>query len=194
MMKKTKYICLPHKKACVPKGRKIVVEISSNKHYFSLMNNRGLSFVEILMSVAIFSFVLAALLSSFSAGNLSWTKVDANVLTQSQARLVLSRLTQELREGDTPNIVQDANSVVLTFNRTIDGLLQVVTYSWRDTGANAFQILRQDLGGSNIIAQNISAFSLSQSGNSLTVNVTASKNSNQGGINTFSLQGKVTLR
>lgn len=159
-----------------------------------LKNKRGISFVEILVSVAIFSFILAALLSSFSAGNVSWTKMDANVTTQGQARLALSKLTQELREGDNLNISQGAGSLILTFDRTIDGQLQQVTYSWSNSGTSANQLIRQDLDETNIVARDVSAFSATESGNSVTVDITTSKNSNQGGTNTFFLKGKVTLR
>jgi hypothetical protein len=135
--------------------------------------DKGLSLAELLVSVLLFMFIVAGLFTALLASNKSWQIYGATVRAQQEVRKAISWMSRDLRIAENLQITPGTGSLTLTFSQPGVG---TVTYSWITTGADAKRILRQ-IAGRTLppwkVANNISAFSVSQSADDITVNVTA---------------------
>lgn len=154
-------------------------------------NDRGISLVEVMVTVAILTVLIAALYAGFSSGHISWRTYENNITTQREARQALLNMKKELREASGITITQDADSATISFTRLDVGN---ITYSWNSAGNDANRIIRQLNGANTILANSISALSFTSNANSITINITATKSSAGGGQGWFTLTEKVALR
>ncbi|MDP8211846.1 MAG: prepilin-type N-terminal cleavage/methylation domain-containing protein [Candidatus Zapsychrus exili] len=119
-------------------------------------SNKGFSLIEMMISLAIFSFIASGLYSILMVSNNSWHTHVANIDAQGQARLTADFLARELRTAEAILIIQDENSVNLSFS--VPGA-DNVAYSWDKFGEHNDQLIRTTSENSRIVARDV--FSLS---------------------------------
>jgi len=155
------------------------------------LNNRGLSLVEILVSMLILAMLMGVVYTGFSAGYMSWQTYQSNIITQQQVRKVFETLKRDLREASNISITQDGTNTNLSFSKTSG---DSIDYTWTNTGDDANQVIREVNGSGTPIANSISAFTLTDNTTSVTVTISATKSSATGQDGAFSLKEKIALR
>jgi Tfp pilus assembly protein PilW len=148
----------------------------------------GLALAELVVSVLLFMFIVAGLFTALLAGNKSWQTYGATVRAQQEVRKAISWMSRDLRIAQNLPAGTGSISLPLTFSQPGVG---TVTYSWVTTGAQANRIIRQTATRSWIVANKISAFSVSQTADDITVNVTATVASSRVQNSTFQLAHKM---
>ena len=154
-------------------------------------NIKGMSLVEIMVATLILAFIMAGLYTTLLAGNVSWQSHSASVRALQETRKAISAITLDLRVGDSLILSQGATSLSLSFSHPGDGS---VSYSWATTGDDANQIIRQTSTTTRILAQDISAFSLLETPDDVTIDITSTVTSDDGQVESFSLKKTVAKR
>lgn len=155
-------------------------------------NQKGLTFIETVIAVAIFTVMIGSLFEVFSLGKMFWVTQENKITVQREVRQALTRMGKELREASNVVIAQGATSATISFTRQDVG---DIVYQWSSAGGNAQKILRTlNAGTSTIVADNISLVSASNDSASVTLRVKASKNYKGGRIVSYELEEKVALR
>jgi Tfp pilus assembly protein PilW len=135
-----------------------------------LNNTKGMSLVEMMVAVGIFVFLSVGMLSVVYVGNQAWSMQDANVYVQTQVRLTVSKLARDLRVASGLAIAQDADNVNVSFTKGASA----ITYAWTtDEGSTQHQLIRSVDGNAIVVAQDITAFSITESADDIQVNLTA---------------------
>lgn len=147
----------------------------------------GYTLVEILLSVAILSFLLLCAYGVLGAGNAVTVKNNALVTAQQQARNAMDRIVREVRGSSTTAItVINADSDKITF--TIPTATGVMYYL---SGTN---LVREYPAGTTVnVANSIGRLKFTISGSLLQIDVRADV-STFGQTVSFSLTQKVRLR
>lgn len=156
-----------------------------------IKNKNGFSLLEILAAIVMGSIIILSLHSVFVSGNAAWQTYDGKANTQNQARKALFTIAKELREANNVVVTTTADSVTVNFTNQ-EG--EAVTLSWSTIGNNANKIIYQDQSTTRTIASDISALSLNNSGSSVSVNLTSTKDTATGQTSSFSLKEKIALR
>ncbi len=78
-------------------------------------HRKAFTLVEALISVLIFTFLIAALYQGLSTGTLSWHTQDNAVISKREARKALSKIARELRQASNPVVTQDGDSARIDF-------------------------------------------------------------------------------
>ena len=155
-------------------------------------DNKGFSLTEVMMSMAIFMFIMAGLYTMLYVSNISGQSQNASVSAQEQARATVDLMTRDLRVAQGLVINQDTDNVNATFNKPGEGN---VAYNWTtDPGDDANRIIRTTATRTRIIARDISALVLTDGGDDVTIDVTASVESQHADTVDFQLVSKVTKR
>jgi prepilin-type N-terminal cleavage/methylation domain-containing protein len=156
-----------------------------------IQNKRGFTLVELIVSLSILTFVVAALYSVFSLSNKSWAVFSTNIVLQHNAREGMIAMSRELRQSHDFLVVKEEGGLKMNFIRPPMGL---VTYSWTTEGADAFKIIRKNNGKTDVLANDITAFTLDYLSNAVLIDMTASTVTPTGESNKFSLKQKVAVR
>ena len=156
-----------------------------------MKNLKGMTLVEMMVTVVLFSFIVAASVTVFAAGNSTWNNYEASIATQREARNALTMLTKDLREASSISITQDSSSATLSFSRPVIGS---VTYTWSAAGGTPKKIIRQNQSVTRIVAQDISNLAFTDNGSNIVVNITSSKVAVNGPTCTFNVKEKVAIR
>jgi len=151
----------------------------------------GFTLTELMVSMAIFTIIIAGLCSTLLVGNISWEVHAANANTQNQARITIETMARDLRVAQGLLIIQDADNVAVTFSRPGVGN---VTYAWSTSGASPNQVIHTTDTATRIVARDISALSLADSVDDVTINVTANILTNSNKNIAFGLISKVAKR
>ena len=157
----------------------------------NLRLQKGFSLMETIVSTAILTILVTAIYAALFVGNKSWVNNEANIKAQQEVRKGLVMMTKDLRVAKSVITTQNSLSFSLSFTHPNDGAL---TYSWASTGGSAQQLIRQTATKTRIIAQNISAISLTETATNFTVNLTATVPNANGKTNVFQLAKSVTKR
>jgi prepilin-type N-terminal cleavage/methylation domain-containing protein len=137
----------------------------------NLKANHGFSLTEMIVSVGIFSVIMAGIYSILYVGNISWSMQDANVNVQRQARLAVDKMSRDLRVATGLSIDQEEGTVSVVFTK--NGA--PVSYDWTsEAGSTQYQLIRTVNSVPIVMAQDISAFSVTESADNITISVTAS--------------------
>lgn len=89
-------------------------------------NNRGFTFLELLIAVAIFSISAVAIYSSFNVGIRAWRKAEDSYKIRQEARQALSVMSRELRSALSFKLKKPDE----TFEDSFDGSSDEVSF-WR---------------------------------------------------------------
>ena len=152
---------------------------------------KSFTLVELLITIAISTFILYALHTSYITGNRAWKTYDSRVNTQRQTRQALTYMAKELREASGVAIVQNANSSTLSFSR--DGV-GAISYAWSNSGNDANEIIRTLGATPKILATDISSLSFTDNTGSITIDLTSTKTTPARETITFTMREKVAMR
>ncbi|MFH1771595.1 MAG: hypothetical protein ABH872_02155 [Candidatus Omnitrophota bacterium] len=161
----------------------------------SKANKKGLSFVEIIVSVVIITFLVMSVMMSFNVGNNAWHTEMALLDLQQGTRLALDGMSREIRQGENVNVA-GANSMI-SFNmegtsKTIHYYLWIDNKIYRDL-ANQSCIVTWDGNLCKTLANDISVLTFDKTGDAVKIVVESVKTS-RGRTYNFSLAEIVKLR
>lgn len=83
-------------------------------------NNRGFTFLELLIAVAIFSISAVAIYSSFNVGIRAWRKAEDSYKIRQEARQALSVMSRELRSAFSFKLKKSDEAVEDSFDGSSD--------------------------------------------------------------------------
>ena len=114
-----------------------------------MMNNKGFSLVEAMISVTILSFILLVAYGILTTGNTVYSRDSALLDMQQQVRNGMDRIVREVRESSTQTItVIDANNYKITFttpNETNIMYYRSGTNLVREYPANTIKIVASNI-------------------------------------------------
>src|SRR3990167_7814358 len=120
----------------------------------------GITLTETMISLAIFTVIIAGIYATLYAGNLSWAVQDVGVDVLGQARRAVGRMTRDLRVAQNLVITQGTNDIDVDF--TLAGAGNI-SYAWTTSaGDTQYQLIRTDADGGVIVARDISALALTE--------------------------------
>lgn len=154
---------------------------------------KGISLVETLVSVLLFTFIIGGLFSVIMAGNVSWQRHQATMSAQRQARNAMIMIARDFRSAKNLQLTQSSSVVDAVFNHASKGQM---TYSWTTlAGANVNRVIRTlaSPAETRIIAQDISSFRITEATNDFTIDLTARSTSGRQ-TSTFRLKERVAKR
>lgn len=132
-----------------------------------LINEKGLTLIELLVAMAIFSMVVAGIMSAkFSQEDQHATQIQAAEMQQN-ARAVMMLMKQELRmagynplTGDYGEGISAATASSITFSYVTDedGTIESIAYVFEDDNADGDNDITKNVngGGARLLAENIS--------------------------------------
>ncbi|MFA5356564.1 MAG: type II secretion system protein [Candidatus Omnitrophota bacterium] len=145
---------------------------------------RGFTLAEVLVSMLILGFLVAAMHGVLSVGNTIYKEDAALIGLQQQARQAMDIMVNEIRESKPSEIALSANNTKATFNITgavYDGpWIGPISY-YRDIdddnndGLTGQLIREYPQGSMRILAGDIAALSFSLSGNTTEISLAAEK-------------------
>ena len=169
------------------------------------VRDRGFSFVEILISLVIFSTVIVFVYSILASGRSSWYTADTAIYIQQQARQALDFMTKELRQSNAaiinPSVpVDGTNYTEITFQTCQGWNSTSEQIDWSDditynlTAGN--QIYRSSTDSlSPVLANDIDVLGFRrQTDNVVEIFIEGSKTSALNRTVEFSLNSQVRLR
>ena len=154
-------------------------------------DKKGLTLTEVMVSTVIFTFILGGLYATLTVGRISWQSYDSAVRAQRGARNALTVLAKDFRVAENVIVAQSPESVLLAYSHPDDG---AVNCNWASTGGDAGRIIRQTATSRWIIANDVSAFSVVETPDEVTMTVEITVDAGHGQDNTFQLIRKVARR
>jgi prepilin-type N-terminal cleavage/methylation domain-containing protein len=97
-------------------------------------NKDGFTLIEIMVVVAILSFIIIGTVSFFSGGVRSWISGQYQLKAQREARMRLDQMVKEIREGDIFDNASDVNNIIVEYNILSK---DKVEYSWSGTSGDS---------------------------------------------------------
>lgn len=127
--------------------------------------NSGLSLIESIVSIFIFSIILACVFSALASARNSWKSSSAQVSVQQEARRGMAAMIRELRQAnlsaitDVPADGMNYNSITFQIPVTITatGTTWSNNIQYYIGGLNGAQLLRTQDGSQRVMANNISS-------------------------------------
>lgn len=172
------------------------------------LHRLGLTLIEIMLVVFLFSIILAAIFSVLATGRMSWNAGESQIGVQQAARNGLDSMIKELRQAGISTITDVPSNGInyssITFQ--IPTAISATGITWSSSiqyslgGLNGNQLLRTQAGSQKVLANNISALSFNRSAanpNVVNVSITAQKNTFPGFTarqSTITLSSQVKLR
>lgn len=148
----------------------------------------GYTLVEVLITCVIFTLILESVYTTLWVGQKAWKNYSENVLLKENVRRAMVGMSNELREAKNISIIKDEHEHSITVNFDTASV-STVSYSWSETGENAYKIIRKNYDNSRILASNITYLSFDQpQDNEIIIDVAAGKDKK------YDLQEKIALR
>jgi prepilin-type N-terminal cleavage/methylation domain-containing protein len=148
-------------------------------------SKRSFTLLEVLVSIAILTLVVAGVFSVFYVGDTCWRTDTGLVDLQQQVRQAIDGMSREIRQGNPGSIAITEAGARIDFSIGGDNIAYYL---------NNGQIIREySAGADRILGNNISALNFSLDGSVVLIEVTAEKTV-QGRDVTFALSEKVGLR
>ena len=149
---------------------------------------KAFTLIEVLITLAIFTFMMAAIYSTMLISQRSWNIYADTTAPKQSLRAVLPAMARELREAQDLFITKEPHNIQVTFKRPKYGELK---YSWTDEGKDAGKIIRSNYANETVLAYNIKSLSFSsQRNNEIIIEVSGRTKSS----NDLKLAEKVVLR
>jgi len=113
----------------------------------------GFTLVELLVTLAVFTFVIGIIYATYSMGIFMWKTTETKLWTVQEARMSLERIIREARGARQGSVIIPPTSTTKGFKFTnIDN--KEITFEW-----SGDKILRKvNNTGSNIVATNVKKF------------------------------------
>lgn len=175
------------------------------ERFFGLSGARGISMVEILMTVALFTVLGAASLELLIVGSDAYSINRNRTELQQELRKSIDRIRESLRQTGTSGLVNmstDTTYTQITFRTAIGAAAGSTTWS-TDTvqyilgGTGGVRLQMISGGTTQIIASNITTLQFrrdSTTPNIINLTITASRNQGKGGTVSLNYSGKVRMR
>jgi len=160
----------------------------------NLKSQGGYTFIEVMMTVGIFTMMMAALYAGLVAGETTYNSYEAAAVAQREATKAVFSLTRDLRMGtDLTFVTQEDNSLEFNFSHPGDG---TVTYTWATSGTYPNQLRRQATSeeDSKLIAVRLSDLDVTEGASHIRIDVTSYVLMDDGSSNTFQLVDKIVPR
>lgn len=148
--------------------------------------SKGLTLIEIIIVVFLFTIILAAILTALATARTSWKSGSSQLSVQQEARKGLNAMTKELRQARLSTIAgvpaDGGNYGSITF-QIPEGISETGT-TWSTNiqyslgGLNNAQLLRVQDGAQRVLANNISALLFNRNLSSpevINISITAQK-------------------
>ncbi len=124
------------------------------------INNRlAFTFVEAMLTVLIFTVMLAGVYASLQVGTRAWTNLSSTLITRQEIRRGIITITRDLRQSS--NLLIEKNekdsSIQVNFRTAKDGN---ISYYWSPRGKNAQKIIRKNYEKVRTIANGIALFEI----------------------------------
>ncbi len=143
---------------------------------------KGLSLIELMITLLIFSVILGAIYGVMTMGRSSYQTGDIQITVQQEARKAMNKITTELREASSVNLSNE-------YPFTIWG--QKIKYEVTD---NQLQKVIQG-GSTTVLANNVGNIQFTlYGGDTVYVSVSTQKNTFLGRSLSANLTSQVTLR
>jgi len=154
------------------------------------INRGGFSLSELMVTVLLFTGILALIYSTLIVGNSSWQVSKNSILLQQEARRALISMTKELRSAEDVSVPQ-ADQI----DFSVDGIgdIRYALESNQITRKDPVTGLSPD-GRSVILANSISNLSFTLDTEAVVVDITATATTLRGNVLNFNLSGKVKFR
>lgn len=137
----------------------------------TLIRKKGLTLLEVIIVVLLFSVILAALFSALATARNSWASGGSQLSVQQEARKGLAVITEELRQARLSTIVgvpddgANYNSITFQIPSTITagGTTWSTNIQYSVGGLNNAQLIRTQDSAQRVLANNISSLIFSRS-------------------------------
>lgn len=151
------------------------------------MKKRGFSFLEVLVSAAILTVIIAGILMVLRAANISWDSFGGALDVQQQARQAMHGMIRELRQSRAQDVSVANLGAMITF--LVPDSPQAISYYLENN-----QIIREHpLNNKIVLANDINTLVFSLVNSTVTIQMEARKTV-KGRIYTFPLSEKAGLR
>jgi len=133
-------------------------------------SERGFTLIEIVITIVITGILAYIFLNFFSLGTDSYTLIETRSDVLQDERVVLNRMTREIRQAATITITS-ATDISFTWDDTSDGIND--TYRYYLSGSN----LRRTINGASdtLILDNVSSLSFTGDTNRITIMLTVTR-------------------
>jgi len=85
-----------------------------------IMKNRGFTLVELMVTMLIFSIIIATMFGVLSVGRQSWYTGSTQVDLQQETRKAMGRMVKELRKTGSDHVTIDNGGARITFQVPVD--------------------------------------------------------------------------
>ncbi len=172
----------------------------------SLFNNKGMTLVEAMVTVFIFTILMAASLQVMLSGSDIWQTNKVRTELQQELRKAIDWMKEDLRQTGSSGITNvpadGSTKTTITFYTASGVTSGSVTWSGTTTqyvlgGTSSNQLQRISGGTTKVIAQNISLLQIVRSAstpNILTITLRAQRNTLRGVTITLNYNFKIKLR
>ena len=165
-------------------------------------NEKGLTFIEVVLSLAIFSVLSLILYQAFSMGSKSLDTTSAQSRVNGETRVGMERITKELRSArySDATVVQ-SDQLQFKVPQSISPEGDITWSGWIQYelgGIDGEQLLREDVssGDTTVLANRVSSLQFVKNSNpdTVTINLTALDSTSYGNSAQVSLTGTVEFR
>ncbi|MBF0330352.1 MAG: prepilin-type N-terminal cleavage/methylation domain-containing protein [Candidatus Omnitrophica bacterium] len=154
-----------------------------------MKNTRAYTMVEIVISIALFTVVMAGIYGALTTSQIIYNKNSAFMEMEAQCRNAVDRIVREVRQASSQTITTNFNST--TNDKIMFTIPSAIGIQYYLSGTNL--VRRAPDGTTKTIASNVDRLKFSLTGSLLTINVRASQTVYQQAI-TYPLIAKVRLR
>jgi prepilin-type N-terminal cleavage/methylation domain-containing protein len=156
----------------------------------NIQQAKAFSLTELMIAVFIFVIAVGAIYGVMLVGNASWKTYENSIAAQREARMAISKMVRDLREATAINPLEGNNTYTVSFSRGGND----IAYQWTGIGSSAHNLRRTIDAIETVIAQDITALSVSQDSASVTVAVTATRESAGGQAVSVTMSEKIAKR
>lgn len=152
-----------------------------------LKKTKGLTLIEIIIVVALFSILLAAVFTALATARTSWKSGGSQLSVQQEARRGLGSMVRELRQARLSTIagVPANGTAYASITFQIPQTISESSTTWSTNiqyslgGLNSSQLIRTQDGNQRVLANNISGLSFSRAASkpeTMNISITSQKN------------------
>lgn len=151
-----------------------------------MKNDSGFNLVELLVTCAIFSVIMAGIFAVLYVGDASWQSDMGLLDLQQSARRAMYDIVKEARQSAASSVTISGGNTRIEF--TIPSTSDTINYYLDDN-----QVIRDDGSTTSVVANFIDSLTFSLSGNLLRIDIEAAKTA-KGRSLSFPLMERVRLR
>ncbi len=157
-----------------------------------IRQKRAYTLIEVLVSIAIFSFILMALYQMFAVGNRSWANYNEKVALQREIRWSMYAVVKELREAKNIFVTDDSEKVKIAFKKDNLGSFAFV---FMKTGQQRNKLFFERPNQKRVLSSSVTNLKVDQiSKHLIEIEITGMKQPLFSKLITFKLKQRILLR